>query len=141
MTKTKKNRLPLGSPDLAPLAPPKPLLVIQSWPSQFKEDEPLEIPFEEPLPRPVSPPLNVGEILANVKPDTMETLNEMNLAINTNTGDVLNWATNERVKLDALIKKIEDEKAEEEAKLSQKQISQKRSYLRDWWRWLRGQKD
>ena len=71
----------------------------------------------------------------------METLNEMNLAINTNTGDVLNWATNERVKLDALIKKREDEKAEEEAKLSQKQISQKRSYLRDWWRWLRGQKD
>lgn len=127
MSKTKKNRLPLGSPDLAP---PKPLLVIQP-----------EIPFEEPLPRPVSPPLNVGEILANVKPDTMETLNEMNLAINTNTGDVLNWATNERVKLDALIKKIEDEKAEEEAKLSQKQISQKRSYLRDWWRWLRGHKD
>ena len=127
MSKTKKNRLPLGSPDLAP---PKSLLVIQP-----------EIPFEEPLPRPVSPPLNVGEILANVKPDTMETLNEMNLAINTNTGDVLNWATNERVKLDALIKKIEDEKAEEEAKLSQKQISQKRSYLRDWWRWLRGHKD
>jgi hypothetical protein len=135
MSKTKKNRLPLGSPDLAPLAPPKPLLVIQ----QFKEDEP-----NEPViffPDPISPPLNVGEILANIKPDTMETLNEMNLAINTNTGDVLNWATNERVKLDALIKKIEDDKAEEEAKLSQKQISQKRSYLRDWWRWLRGQKD
>lgn len=134
MTKTKKNRLPFGSPDLAPLPPPKPLLVIQ-----FKEDEP-----NEPViffPDPVSPPLNVGEILANVAPDTMETLNEMNLAINTNTGDVLNWATNERLKLDALIKKIEDEKAEDEAKLSQKQISQKRSYLHECWRWLRGQKD
>ena len=128
--KTKKNRLPFGSPDLAPA---KPLVVIPPPPA--------EIPFEEPLPRPVSPPLNVGEILANIAPDTMETLNEMNLAINTNTGDVLNWATNERLKLDALIKKIEDEKAEEEAKLSQKQISQKRSYLRDWWRWLRGYKD
>lgn len=128
--KTKKNRLPLGSPDLAPAVP---LVVI---PPAVPE-----IPFEEPLPRPVSPPLNVGEILANIAPDTMETLNEMNLAINTNTGDVLNWATNERMKLDALIKKIEDEKAEDEAKLSQKQISQKRSYWRDWWRWLRGQKD
>ncbi len=128
--KTKKNRLPFGSPDLAPAVP---LVVIPPPPA--------EIPFEEPLPRPVSPPLNVGEILANIAPDTMETLNEMNLAINTNTGDVLNWATNERLKLDALIKKIEDEKAEDEAKLSQKQISQKRSYLRDWWRWLRGYKD
>lgn len=128
--KTKKNRLPLGSPDLAPAVP---LVVIQP---EITDEEP-------PTPQPVSPPLNVGEILANIAPDTMETLNEMNLAINTNTGDVLNWATNERLKLDALIKKIEDEKAEDELKagLSQKQISQKRSYLRDWWRWLRGYKD
>lgn len=124
--KTKKNRLPLGSPDLEPAVP---LVVI-----------PPEIPFEEPLPRPVSPPLNVGEILANIAPDTMMTLNEMNLAINTNTGDVINWATNERLKLDALVKKIEDEK-EAEAQMSQKQIAQKRSYWRDWWRWLRGHKD
>jgi hypothetical protein len=129
MSKTKKNRLPLGSPELAPAKayngiPP-----------------PSEIPFEEPLPRPVSPPLNVGEILANVKPDVMEELNAMELAINTSNGDVLNWATNERMKLDALIAKIEAEQAEEEAKLSQKQIAQKRSYWRDWWRWFRGIKE
>lgn len=129
--KTKKNRLPLGSPDLAPAVP---LVVTQP---EITDEEP-------PTPQPVSPPLNVGEILANIAPDTMETLNEMNLAINTNTGDVLNWATNERLKLDALIKKIEDEKEAAEAaeaQMSQKQISQKRSYLRDWWRWLRGYKD
>lgn len=126
--KTKKNRLPLGSPSLQPAVP---LVVVPPE---------VPIPFEEPLPRPATPPLNVGEILANVKPDTMETLNMMDVAINTNNGDVLLWATNERMKLDALIKKIEDEKAEEENK-SQKQISQKRSYLRDWWRWLRGYKD
>lgn len=126
--KTKKNRMPLGSPALEPAVP---LVVIPPE---------VPIPFEEPLPRPATPPLNVGEILANVKPDTMDTLNEMNLAINTNTGDVLNWATNERMKLDALIAKIEAEQAEE-AQKSQKQIAQKRSYLRDWWRWLRGYKD
>jgi len=122
---TKKNRMPIGSPVIEPATPRAPVE---------------EIPFEEPLPRPITPPLNVGELLANVKPDTMEELNAMNIAINTHNGDVLNWATNERMKLDALIKKIEDEKAEEEQK-SQKQIAQKRSYLRDWWRWLRGYKD
>lgn len=134
MSKTKKNRLPLGSPPLDPLPPPKSLVV----------DTTKEIPFEEPLPRPVSPPLNVGELLANVKPDVMDELNAMNIAINTNNGDVLLWATNERIKLDALIAKIEEEQAaaaEEEATKSQKQISQKRSYLRDWWRWFRGVKE
>jgi hypothetical protein len=124
MPKTKKNRMPLGSPVIEPQTP----------------HAPPEIPFEEPLPRPATPPLNVGEILANVRPDIMEELNAMNLAINTNNGDVLNWATNERMKLDVLIKKIEEERAEDERK-SQKQLSQKRGYLRDWWRWLRGVKD
>lgn len=122
--KTKKNRLPIGSPEV-------PLNV------GTRRDE---VPFEEPLPRPETPPLNVGELLADVKPDVIEKINEMNLAINTNNGDVLNWATNERMKLDELIKKIEDEAKEDESK-SQKQISQKRNYLRDWWRWLRGYKD
>jgi hypothetical protein len=134
MSKTKKNRLPLGSPPLDPLPPPKSLVV----------DTTKEIPFEEPLPRPATPPLNVGELLANVKPDVMDELNAMKIAINTNNGDVLLWATNERIKLDALIAKIEEEQAaaaEEEATKSQKQISQKRSYLRDWWRWLRGVKE
>lgn len=126
MSKTKKNRMPLGSPELAPA---KPMVY-----------DPPEIPFEEPLPRPTTPPLNVGELLANIKPDTMEELNAMNIAINTNNGDVLNWATNERMKLDALIAKIEAEQAED-AQKSQKQIAQKRSYWRDWWRWFRGIKD
>jgi len=112
--------MPLGSPVIEPQTP--------------------EIPFEEPLPRPATPPLNVGEILANVRPEVMEELNVMSIAINTNNGDVLNWATNERMKLDELIKKIEEEKAED-ARKSQKQLSQKRGYLRDWWRWLRGVKD
>lgn len=58
-----KNRLPLGSPDLAPAVP---LVVIQP---EITDEEP-------PTPRPVSPPLNVGEILANIAPDTMETLVE-----------------------------------------------------------------
>ena len=129
MSKTKKNRLPLGSPELAPA-------------KAYHGLPPMEItPEEPPTPRPVSPPLNVGEILANVKPDVMEELNAMELAINTSNGDVLNWATNERMKLDALIAKIEAEQAEEEAKLSQKQIAQKRSYWRDWWRWIRGIKE
>lgn len=126
MSKTKKNRLPIGSPDLAPA----------------KAYHGLPPSLEEPqTPRPTTPPLNVGEILANVKPDVMEELNAMELAINTSNGDVLNWATNERMKLDVLIAKIEAEQAEEEAKLSQKQISQKRSYWRDWWRWIRGIKE
>lgn len=129
MSKTKKNRLPLGSPELAPA-------------KAYRGLPPMEINPEEPqTPRPVSPPLNVGEILANIKPDVMEELNAMELAINTSNGDVLNWATNERMKLDVLIAKIEAEQAEEEAKLSQKQIAQKRSYWRDWWRWIRGIKE
>jgi len=131
MSKTKKNRLPLGSPELAPA----------------KAYNGLPPSIEEPqTPRPITPPLNapplnVGELLANVKPDVMEELNAMELAINTSNGDVLNWATNERMKLDVLIAKIEAEQAEEEAKLSQKQIAQKRSYWRDWWRWFRGIKE
>jgi len=127
MSKTKKNRMPIGSPILAPAKP--------------MEYDPPEIPFEEPLPRPITPPLNVGELLANVRPDVMDELNAMELAINTNNGDVINWATNERMKLDALIAKIEEEKAQEEEGKSQKQIAQKRSYWRDWWRWFRGIKD
>lgn len=119
--KTKKNR--------QPLEPAVPLVII----------DPVCVEAV-PLPPP-EPPLNVGEILANITPDTMDTMNGMNLAINTTTGDVLNWATNERIKLDELVKKIEDENAEAEALLSQKQIAQKRSYWRDWWRWLRGHKD
>jgi hypothetical protein len=126
MSKTKKNRLPIGSPELAPA----------------KAYNGIPPTIEEPqTPRPITPPLNVGELLANVKPDVMEELNAMSVAINTSNGDVLNWATNERMKLDVLIAKIEAEQAEEEAKMSQKQISQKRSYWRDWWRWLRGIKE
>jgi hypothetical protein len=48
------------------------MIVIPSYPPQFKEDEPNE-------PRPITPPLNVGEILANVNPDIMEELNAMDL--------------------------------------------------------------
>lgn len=121
--------MPIGSPELPPAKAYNGLPPL------------LEIPFEEPLPRPVTPPLNVGEILANVKPDVMEELNAMELAINTSNGDVLNWATNERMKLDVLIAKIEAEQAEEEAQMSQKQIAHKRSYWRDWWRWIRGIKE
>ena len=71
MAKTKKNRLPIGSPQIEPATP----------------RAPEEIPFEEPLPRPATPPLNVGELLANVKPDTMDELNAMNIAINTHNGE------------------------------------------------------
>lgn len=136
MWKRKNNRMPIGSRDLQPA---KPMIVIPSYPPQFKEDEPNEPRIEPQTPRPISPPLNVGEILANVTPDIMEQLNDMDIAINTHNGDVINWATNERMKLDELVTRIEEEKALEAQANECK--PQKYSYLRRCWRWLRGIKE
>ena len=74
--------------------------------------EPEDVLFpegEEMSPR--AEPRPISETLANVSPEVMAEINAMNLAINTHTGDVLNWASGEVTKLETLVKQIEEEQA------------------------------
>jgi len=96
-------------------------------------DEVLFPEGEEMSPR--AEPRPIGETLANVKPEVMDEINKMNLAINTHTGDVLNWATNEVTKLDDLVKKIEEEQA---SKPEPAPEPARRWWWSRCWRWIRG---
>lgn len=86
---------------------------------------------EEMSPR--AEPRPIGETLANVSPEVMEEINKMNLAINTHTGDVLNWATNEVTKLETLVKQIEEEQAPKP-----EPEPARRWWWSRCWRWIRG---
>lgn len=88
---------------------------------------------EEMSPR--AEPRPIGETLANVKPEVIDEINKMNLAINIHTGDVLNWATNEVTKLDELVKKIEEEQAPKPEPAPE---PARRWWWSRCWRWIRG---
>ena len=96
-------------------------------------DEVLFPEEEEMTPR--AEPRPISETLANVKPEVMDEINKMNLAINTHTGDVLNWATNEVTKLDDLVKKIEEEQAPKPEPAPE---PARRWWWSRCWRWIRG---
>ena len=88
---------------------------------------------EEMSPR--AEPRPIGETLAKVSPEVMEEINKMNLAINTHTGDVLNWASGEVTKLETLVKQIEEEQA---PKPEPEPEPVRRWWWSRCWRWIRG---
>lgn len=88
---------------------------------------------EEMSPR--AEPRPIGETLAKVSPEVMEEINKMNLAINTHTGDVLNWASGEVTKLETLVKQIEEAQA---PKPEPEPEPTRRWWWSRCWRWIRG---
>ena len=88
---------------------------------------------EEMSPR--AEPRPIADTLAKVTPEVMAEINTMNLAINTYTGDVLNWTSGEITKLETLVKQIEETQAPKPEPAPE---PARRWWWSRCWRWIRG---